>query len=137
MRVLKRNGTYQNVEFDKITRRLQSLCKQNNVNIIQIAQEVVSKLSDGISTTELDVLSADICISYATKHPDYSQLAGVISISNHHKNTSSSFSQVIYDMYHNIMISSVIMHMSYTCTFYVTHFSTKIINNPQHVSIIY
>ena len=106
MRVLKRNGTYQNVEFDKITRRLQSLCKQNNVNIIQIAQEVVSKLSDGISTTELDVLSADICISYATKHPDYSQLAGVISISNHHKNTSSSFSQVIYDMYHNIDIHS-------------------------------
>ena len=33
MRVLKRNGTYQNVEFDKITRRLQSLCKQINNQI--------------------------------------------------------------------------------------------------------
>ena len=107
MRVLKRNGTYQNVQFDKITARLESLCKHlNHVNIIQIAKEVVSKLSDGISTRELDVLSAEICISYATKHPEYSQLAGIISISNHHKNTSDTFSNVIEDMYHHVDIHS-------------------------------
>jgi len=85
MRVLKRDGTYQDIHFDKI-------------------MKVIDQLYDGIPTTKIDELTAEQCASLSTQHPDYGTLANSIIISNHHKNTDDSFFYVmqrLYDFYDN------------------------------------
>ncbi|KAJ6585339.1 ribonucleotide reductase alpha subunit [Mycena capillaripes] len=49
---------------------------------------------------ELDNLAAETAAYLTTKHPDYAILAARIAISNLHKETKKSFSQVISDLYH-------------------------------------
>jgi len=101
--VIKRNGTYEEVSFDKVTRRIKNLCTglSNEVNPIIIAQKVCSQIYNNVSTIELDELAAQICISMETTHLDYGILAGRIIISNNHKCTSPSFSETIYLLYNN------------------------------------
>lgn len=101
--VIKRNGDREEVSFDKVIRRIRALCDglSSEINPMFIGQKVVSQIYDGVKTTELDELAAQICISLETTHLDYGKLASRIIISNNHKNTSPSFSETIYILYHN------------------------------------
>ena len=99
--VIKRNGKKQLVSFDKVNMRIQSLCDGLEVDPMPIAQKVISRIYDGVPTSELDELAAKICASLLTKSLDYGELAKRIIISNNHKNTSPSFSETIYILYHN------------------------------------
>ena len=104
MRVLKRNGDYQEVSFDKILQRLRSLCIDKNLKTLTIdptiiAQKVCSEIYDGVETQELDELSSQISAALYSKHPDYAQLASRIVISNHQKMTNNNFSDVIKELY--------------------------------------
>ena len=104
MRVLKRNGDYQEVSFDKILQRLRSLCIDENLKTLTIdptiiAQKVCSEIYDGVETQELDELSSQISAAFYSKHPDYAQLASRIVISNHQKMTNNNFSDVIKELY--------------------------------------
>ena len=100
MRVTKRNGRKEEVSFDKVTRRLRSLCVRfpgcEDIDPILVAQKVCSQIYDGVKTSELDELSAQICTSMMTVNIQYGTLASRIIISNNHKNTSPSFSETIY-----------------------------------------
>jgi ribonucleoside-diphosphate reductase alpha subunit len=102
MQVTKRNGQKQEVSFDKVKYRLQCLCNGLNIDPIIIAQKVCSRIYDGVSTMELDELSAQICTSMVTTHLDYGVLGSRIIISNNHKNTSPSFSETITLLYNNV-----------------------------------
>jgi ribonucleotide reductase alpha subunit len=86
MRILKRNGKYEDVKFDKITNRLKKLCSDLDVKPDLVAQKVLSNIRDGISTTEIDDISADVSISMMTDHPDYEALAARVLVSNIQKN---------------------------------------------------
>jgi ribonucleoside-diphosphate reductase subunit M1 len=44
-------------------------------------------------------LAAETAAYLTTKHPDYAVLAARIAISNLHKETKKSFSQVVKDLY--------------------------------------
>ncbi len=101
--VVKRNGEREEVSFDKVIRRIRALCSglSNDINPMFVAQKVVTQIYDGVKTTELDELAAQVCISLETTHLDYGKLASRIIISNNHKNTSPSFSETIYILYHN------------------------------------
>jgi ribonucleotide reductase alpha subunit len=107
MCVIKRNGEKELVSFDKVSNRLRNLATENKfnkklkLNFSKIAQKVCTRVYDGVSTTELDELAGQICASMGTDNPDYSILASRIVISNHHKNTSPSFSETIYILYNN------------------------------------
>lgn len=101
MRVAKRNGSFEDVSFDKVLNRLKYLSHGINVNIFEIAQKVCSRIFDGVRTCELDELAASMCSSMLVEHPDYGKLASRIIISNHHKNTSPSFSETIKILYDN------------------------------------
>lgn len=48
-----------------------------------------------MTTSELDELAAETAACQATQHPDFSQLAARITISNLHKNTEKVFSENI------------------------------------------
>src|SRR5690606_22814183 len=54
---------------------------------------------DGVTTSELDNLAAEIAATMTTAHPDYAKLAARISVSNLHKNTKKTFSEVMTDLY--------------------------------------
>lgn len=93
--VTKRNGEKEEVSFDKVIRRIKFLSTGLKVNPIDVSQQIISQIKPDILTSELDLLGADICINMVTNHPDYGVLAARILISNHHKNTSPSFSECI------------------------------------------
>jgi ribonucleotide reductase alpha subunit len=101
MRVIKRNGEFENVSFDKVLNRLKYLSDDIQIDICEIAQKVCGRIYDGVHTTDLDELAAHLCSSLIVVHPDYGRLASKIIISNHHKNTSPSFSETIHILYHN------------------------------------
>jgi ribonucleoside-diphosphate reductase alpha subunit len=99
--VTKRNGDKEEVSFDKVIRRIKFLSTGLNVNPIDISQHIISQIKPNILTSELDLLGADICINMSSVHPDYGKLASRILISNHHKNTSPSFSECVEILYRN------------------------------------
>ena len=101
MRVQKRDGTYEKVSFDKVLRRLEKLSDDLNINIVEIAQKVCSRIYDGVKTDELDELAGQLCSSLIADNPDYDRLGSRIVISNHHKKTSPSLSETIDLMYNN------------------------------------
>ena len=91
MKVKKRSGSFEEVSFDKIIERLQKLSENyNNIDVGLIAQKVVSRMSDGMSTRDLDELSSQLCMEMITTHPEYGELGRDISVNNHHKNTECS-----------------------------------------------
>ncbi|MXV15277.1 ribonucleoside-diphosphate reductase subunit alpha [Hufsiella ginkgonis] len=102
MFVIKRNGRKESVKFDKITARIQKLSYGLSplVDVIDVAKKVIEGIYDGVSTTELDNLAAEMAASLTTKHPDYALLASRIAVSNLHKNTAKSFSDTVRKLYH-------------------------------------
>ncbi|KAJ7701492.1 ribonucleotide reductase R1 subunit [Mycena rosella] len=103
--VYKRGKRKERVFFDKITTRIEKLIyglDQNYVNPIEVTQKVVAGVYNGITTMELDNLAAETAAYLTTKHPDYAILAARIAISNLHKETKKSFSQVISDLYNYV-----------------------------------
>lgn len=101
MYVLKRDGRKETVKFDKITARIQKLCYglSDLVNPTNVAMKVIEGIYDGVTTSELDSLAAEVAASLTTKHPDYAQLAARIAVSNLHKNTTKSFSDTMKDLH--------------------------------------
>ena len=117
--VIKRDGSRQEVDINKIRRRM--LCHSYGLNETFINYEVVvNKVFSGIysgksppinkmpplshhallisllgvTTSELDNLTAETCAYMNIVHPDYSKLAARIAVSNLHKRTSSDFLEV-------------------------------------------
>ena len=101
MTVVKRNGQKETVSFDKILKRIKKVGTEANIkiNYTSLVIKVIDQLYDGISTTKIDELTAEQCASMSSTHPDYNALAGRITVSNHHKNTKSSFYQVMKELH--------------------------------------
>ncbi len=101
MYVVKRDGKKEPMMFDKITARVRKLCYglNNLVDPVKVAMRVIEGLYDGVTTSELDNLAAEIAATLTTAHPDYAKLAARISVSNLHKNTKKSFSETMKDLY--------------------------------------
>ncbi|MDX1270715.1 ribonucleoside-diphosphate reductase subunit alpha [Bizionia paragorgiae] len=101
MFVLKRDGRKEPIMFDKITARVRKLCYGLNelVDPVKVAMRVIEGLYDGVTTSELDNLAAEQAATMTTAHPDYARLAARISVSNLHKNTKKTFSEVMHDLY--------------------------------------
>jgi len=113
--VVKRDGSRQSVEFDKITRRISSLCNDINIDgdplhidAASIAQKVCARIYTGVTTTELDELASQICTSLQTEHPHYRKLSSRIVISNHHKNTSSCYLTVAKELVSHKLITNTL-----------------------------
>ena len=102
MKVLKRDGTLEEMRYDKITKRIGALCDDLNMDYVDptfITLKVTQGIYDGISSKELDVLAAEIAASMTTTHPDYAKLAGRLAVTNLHKTTPKKFSQAIKELH--------------------------------------
>ncbi len=104
MFVVKRDGRKESVKFDKITARINKLCYgfDPSVDPTKVAMKVIEGVYDGVTTSELDNLAAEVAASNTTIHPDYALLASRIAVSNLHKSTEKSFSKTIELLYNYI-----------------------------------
>jgi ribonucleotide reductase alpha subunit len=101
MKVIKRNEEFEDVSFDKVLMRLKNLSNDLTINVSELAQKVCARIYDGVKTCELDEMAAYLCSSMSLNNPEYNILASRIIISNHHKNTSPSFSETVITLYNN------------------------------------
>ena len=106
MRVTKRDGRLETLYFDKILNRIRKLGNEANIklNYQQLVIKVIDQLYDTIPTTKIDELVAEQCAVLSTTHTNYSILAARIVVSNHHKNTSNDFLEVVNRLYNNLDI---------------------------------
>ena len=101
MHVLKRNGSHEQLSFDKISKRLKALCAEAKIkiNTSALVMKVVDQIFDNIETTKIDELTAEQCASQNTTNPDYGTLAAYVSVSNLQKNTKNTFFSKMKDLY--------------------------------------
>jgi ribonucleoside-diphosphate reductase alpha chain len=104
MYVVKRDGRKEAVKFDKITARIIKMCYGLDplVSPEAVAMKVIEGIYDGVSTSDLDNLAAEVAAAKTIDHPDYALLASRIAVSNLHKETKKTFSEVIDDLHHYI-----------------------------------
>ena len=93
MRVTKRSGRIEDMKFDNVTNRIKNLTYglSENCDSSKVAQQVFSSMYDNITTQEIDILSAEICVGMITSDPDYETLATRIIASNIQKVCPNNF----------------------------------------------
>ena len=101
MFVIKRDFTRQPVFYDKITARNIKLAHDLNVDTTSLSQSVIKGLSSGMTTRDIDRLSCESAIHRSIYEPDYGVLAARIAWNDLHKNTPSSFREVLTLLYNN------------------------------------
>lgn len=102
--VVKRDGTRQEMRFDKISARIERFCYGLDADFVDpsaISQSVIENVHSGVTTTQIDDLVAEKCAINAFKHPDFSILAGRIAVSNLHKQTKDSWAETVKDLYNH------------------------------------
>ena len=97
MKVVKRNGVHADMKFDNVTVRISNLMYglSEHVSAEKVAQQVFSSMYNGITTQEIDSLSAEICIGMITDNPDYEILATRIVASNIQKIVPKKFTDAM------------------------------------------
>ena len=107
MNVIKRNGEKEEMDMVKIIKRVGNLSEDlSNVNKNEISRQIISQSFDDVKTEQLDLLAAETCANLSTKHYDYGTLASRYAISNLHKNTSPSLSEVTQQLYDADLINT-------------------------------
>ena len=101
MFVINRKNEREAIRYDKITDRNVELSLGLNVNPAYLSKLVIESLKDGMTTSEIDELSAENSFFMSTYEPDYDVLATRISVSNLHKQTLSSFSETVKKLYYH------------------------------------
>jgi ribonucleoside-diphosphate reductase alpha chain len=99
--VINRHNKIVPLDFNRILNRLNSLKNMEpilHVNVGLIAQNTIKLMINNITTRELDNISANICASMITVHPDYGTLASRIEISNLHKETNENYYQMLLEL---------------------------------------
>ena len=91
--VVKRDGRRESVRFDKISKRIEALRDMTPVlavDVTRVVAGVCASVRDGITTSEIDELTACTAAAMSTTHPDYGILGARILVSNLQKSTSDS-----------------------------------------------
>jgi len=114
MKVIKRSGDSTEMLFDKVTKRLQKLNQAPefeplNVQPDKVAQKVFSSMYDGISTADIDNLTAEVAIGMITENPDYETLAMRVTVSNLQKNCPQCFSDAMVALHVKGIVSDHFM----------------------------
>jgi len=104
MDILKRNGSKEPVKLEKISSRIKKLTYGLNERVDPdiVSTKVVSGLYDGVSSTELDQLSAETAASMVTVHPDFGKLAARIAITALYKDVEKDFSVIAKKLFEYI-----------------------------------
>lgn len=136
LHVVKRDGSKEPIQFDKVLQRLVQAAKGLKVDPSLIAQKVIAGIYDGVSTIEIDNLAAEIA-AVMTEHYHYQVLAARLLISNLHKITLGKFSVVMKQLHEKDYLADDVLAfikenedtinnaMDYKKDFQLTYFGTK------------
>lgn len=99
MHVVKRNGTKEEANLNKIVQSLSKIATGLNVDPFSIATKTIGGLYDGATTQQIDELSIDKSIWLTNEEPDYSKFSARILMNVIRKEVQNqeihSFSQCI------------------------------------------
>ena len=114
MRVIKRSGDEMPMLFDKVTKRILKLnsapeFQPLNIQPDKVAQKVFTSMFDGISTTEIDNLTAEVAVAMMTEDPDYETLAMRVTVSNLQKACPKTFSDAMVALHVKGIVSDHFM----------------------------
>lgn len=113
MKVEKRDGSVEEVDFNKISIRLKKLCIEvlpalDRIDVTLVARSVVQGLYDGVTTEQLDELSISTAEGMLTVDPQYSDLAARVAVSALHKSTPNLFSECIEQLAGGILSDELV-----------------------------
>ena len=93
MKITKRDGTTEDINFNKIGTRIKRLTTglSSDVSPDLVAQKVMASLYDNITTEEIDTLSAETAVAMVTDDIDYEKLAAKLTASNIQKKVPPTF----------------------------------------------
>ena len=114
MKVVKRSGDVVEMLFDKVTKRISKLNQAPEFEVLnvqpdKVAQKVFQSMYDGISTSEIDNLTAEVAIGMITEDPDYETLAMRIMVSNLQKTCPKTFSDAMVALHVKGIVSDHFM----------------------------
>ena len=135
-KVIKRDGREVPVEFDKITRRINSLChgfQEADLNIEPafVTQKIISQLSNKMRVSEIDELVAEQCAYMVKYNVDYLTLASRITVSNLHKETPSCFSEAM-EIIHRRSLHKQNAHLLSNFSSHQSSSSSSSLSSPPH-----
>jgi len=114
MKVHKRSGDEVPMLFDKVTKRISKLNEAPEFEPLKVqpdkvAQKVFTSMYDGISTTEIDNLTAEVAVGMITEDPDYETLAMRVTVSNLQKTSPKTFSDAMVALHTKGIVSDYFM----------------------------
>jgi ribonucleoside-diphosphate reductase alpha subunit len=114
MKVIKRSGDVAEMLFDKVTKRISKLNQAPEFEVLnvqpdKVAQKVFQSMYDGISTSEIDNLTAEVAVAMITENPDYETLAMRVTVSNLQKNCPKTFSDAMVALHTKGIVSDYFM----------------------------
>ena len=114
MKVIKRSGDEAEMLFDKVTKRISKLNSEPEFTKLKVqpdkvAQKVFTSMYDGISTAEIDNLTAEVAIGMITEDPDYETLAMRVTVSNLQKKCPKCFSDAMLALHSKGVVSDYFM----------------------------
>jgi ribonucleoside-diphosphate reductase alpha subunit len=117
MKVTKRDGSTEDINFNKIATRIKRLTHSlsSDVSGDLVAQKVMSSLYDGISAEEIDTLSAETAIALQTDEPDYEKLAARLTASNIQKRSPPTFMDAMKAMFKAKILSKDVWESMKSC----------------------
>lgn len=100
MYVIRKDGSHESVNFNRITDKLRHLVKLGGelspfVDPLEVAQRTIACLHVGVTTERLDEIASETAAEMSIQHPDYGRFAARIFISRLHRNTPSLFSEAM------------------------------------------
>lgn len=103
MKIITRDGQQVPLNLNEITDRIRKACAYCGVSVDSdlVAIKVVNNIRELITTSELDEITAKICINMSMDNPEYATLGSRIVINNHQKNVRVSFSEAMEMLYSN------------------------------------
>ena len=127
--IINKKGIKVELDFNKILTRLNKLKDiqpELNVNIPAIAQHTIKMMVSGITTRQLDDISAKYCAANITKHTDYGIMASRIEVDNLHRETKSDYLEVVKDINNYYVDGENIELLDSVLIKFVEKYSTKI-----------
>lgn len=109
--IITRRGKMEPLDIQKIFERIQTLVKtympKDKININYLVLEVTKGVVSGMTTSEIDKYTANVCASCSIMDPQYLKLAGIVAVADHHKNTSRSFVDKMIKIYNHAKASKL------------------------------
>ena len=98
LNVTKRDGTVVPVCLQEIQNKLTTLATGLDVDSARVAIRVCESLTNGISTSQIDIISAESCMEFYTTHTDYETMAVRIILDDMDKTYKNTFSDCMTEI---------------------------------------